>query len=151
MIAVHLLQVPPEGQHLEGEEAPGFLDLADIGAKPAGPVRYDLEVGISGGGVFATGRVAAPVEMTCVACLQPFVFEAVVDPFAAQVEIEGQELVDLTPAVREELLLALPNHPRCDSMAGQSCPYQGLEASGGGTQESAQSAWDQLDKLKTKR
>jgi uncharacterized protein len=151
MIGVHLLQVPPEGQHLEGEEDPGFLDLAEIGAKPAGPVRYDLEVGISGSGVFATGRVAAPVEMTCVACLQPFVYEAVVDPFAAQVEIEGRELVDLTPAVREELLLALPNHPRCDLNEGQSCPYQGPVTSGGGTQESAQSAWDKLDKLKTKR
>jgi uncharacterized metal-binding protein YceD (DUF177 family) len=151
MIGVHLLQVPPEGQHLEGEEDPGFLDLAEIGAKPAGPVCYDLEVGISGSGVFATGRVVAAVEMTCVACLQPFVFEAVVDPFAAQVEIEGRELVDLTPAVREELLLALPNHPRCDSIKGHTCPYQGLQASGGGAQKSAQSAWDQLDKLKTKR
>ena len=151
MIGVHLLQVPDEGQHLEGDEDAGFLDLAAIGAKPAGVVHYALEVGGSGTGVFATGRVAVPVEMTCVACLQPFVYEAVVEPFAVQVEIEGRELVDLTPAVREELLLALPNHPRCDYMVGHSCPYQGLKAGGGGTQESAQSAWDQLDKLKTKR
>ena len=150
MIGVHLKQVPPEGKHLEGEEDPGFLDLAAIGSKAAGPVRYELDVGLSGSGVFATGRVAAPVEMTCVACLQPFVFEAVADPFAAQVEIDGREFVDLTPTVREELLLALPNHPRCDLMSGHSCPYHGLDA-GGGTQESAQSAWDQLDKLKTKR
>ncbi|MFN9945194.1 MAG: hypothetical protein ACK56I_37580, partial [bacterium] len=63
MIGVHLKQVPPEGKHLEGEEDPGFLDLAAIGAKAAGPVRYELEVGLSGGGVFATGRVSAPVEM----------------------------------------------------------------------------------------
>ena len=151
MIGVHLKQIPPEGKRLEGEEDPAFLDLAAIGAKPSGPVRYELDVGLSGGGVFATGRVAAPVEMTCVACLQPFVYEAVTDPFAAQVEIEGRELVDLTPAVREELLLALPNHPRCDLISGHTCPYQRPESSGGGTQESAQSAWDQLDKLKTKR
>ncbi len=151
MIGVHLKQIPPEGKRLEGEEDPGFLDLAAIGAKAAGPVHYELDVGLSGGGVFATGRVSAPVEMNCVACLQPFVYEAVADPFAAQVEIEGRELVDLTPSVREELLLALPNHPRCDLISGHTCPYQGPESSGGGTQESAQSAWDQLDKLKTKR
>jgi uncharacterized protein len=151
MIGVHLLQIPPEGKHLEGQEDSGFLDLAEIGAKAAGPVHYSLEVGLSGSGVFATGRVSVPVEMTCVACLQPFVYEAVADPFATQVEIEGRELVDLTPAVREELLLALPNHPRCDLMSGHSCPYHGLEATGSGAQESAQSAWDQLDKLKTKR
>jgi uncharacterized protein len=114
-------------------------------------VHSDLEVGLSGSGVFATGRVSVPVEMTCVACLQPFVHEAVADHFATQVEIEGRELVDLTPAVREELLLALPNHPRCDLLSGHSCPYHGLEATGGGAPESAPSAWDQLDKLKIKR
>jgi uncharacterized protein len=151
MIGVHLKQVPPEGKRLEGEEDPAFLDLPAIGSKAAGPVRSELDVGLSGGGVFATGRVAVPLEMTCVACLQPFVYEAAADPFAAQVEIEGRELVDLTPSVREELLLALPNHPRCDLISGHSCPYHGLEAGGGGAQESAQSAWDQLDKLKTKR
>jgi hypothetical protein len=36
-------------------------------------------------------------------------------------------------------------------MDGHICPYHGLEATGSGAQESAQSAWDQLDKLKTKR
>ena len=151
MIAVHLRQIPPEGKHLEGEEDAACLDLSEIGAKPAGPVRFALDIGLSGGGLFATGQVSVPVEMHCVACLRPFVFEATVDPFAAQVEIEGRELVDLTPSVREELLLALPNHPRCDSIPGHTCPYHGLAAGGGGAQESAQSAWDQLDKLKINR
>ena len=151
MIAVHLKQIPPEGKHLEGEEDAKCLDLGDIGAKPVGPVAYALDVGLSGGGVFATGQVTVPVEMTCVACLQPFVYEAKVDSFAAQVQIDGRELVDLTPAVREELLLALPNHPRCDLTSGHSCPYQRPDSSGGGPEKSAESAWDQLDKLKLNR
>ncbi len=151
MIGVHLQQLPLDGQHLEGEEDAAFLDLGEIGAKAAGPVRYELEIGLSGGGLFATGRVSAPVEMTCVACLQPFVFEAVVEPFATQVEIDGRELVDLTPLVREDILLALPNHPRCDLNSNHLCPYQRPDVSGGGTQESTDSAWDQLNKLKPKR
>jgi uncharacterized protein len=151
MIGVHLNQLPLGGMHLAGDESPGFLDLEAISAKPAGPVHYELEVGLSGGGVFATGRVAAPVEMTCVACLQPFVFQAVSDPFAAQVQLDGRELVDLTPAVREELLLALPNHPRCDQLPDHRCPYHAPETSGGGEPEKVPSAWDKLEKLKTKR
>lgn len=151
MIGVHLRQIPPEGKHLEGEEDAACLDLGAIGAKPAGPVRYALDIGLSGGGVFATGLVSVPVEMTCVACLQPFVYEAKAEPFAAQVQIDGREFVDLTPPVREELLLALPNHPRCDLNSGHSCPYQRPGSSGGGSQESSESAWDQLDKLKLKR
>ncbi|MBE2181675.1 MAG: hypothetical protein IAE97_14510 [Chthoniobacterales bacterium] len=151
MIAVHLQQIPPEGLHLEGEDDAGFLDLGEIHAKPAGPVRYSLDVGLSGGGLFATGVVSAKVELTCVACLRPFVYEAVADPFAAQVEIDGRELVDLTPWVREELLLALPNHPRCDYLADQSCPFTQPENGGGGAPKNAESAWDQLDKLKIQR
>ena len=150
MIGIHLRQIPPEGKRLEGEEDPGFLDLAAVGAKPAGPVRYELDVGLSGGGVFATGKVSAPVESTCVACLQPFVFEAAADSFAAQAQIDGRELVDLTPFVREELLLALPNHPRCDLISGHRCPYHAPETSGGGAPEPPPSAWDQLEKLKPK-
>ncbi len=148
MIGVHLNQVPPEGLHLEGEENAGFLDLAEIDAEAAGPVRYSLDAGVSGGGVFATGRVSVPVELRCVACLQPFVFEAAVEPFAAQTEIDGREFVDLTPFVREELLLALPNHPRCDLIPDHTCPYQRPEPAGVGTQQTTQSAWGQLDKLK---
>jgi len=151
MIGVHLQQLPSDGQHLEGEEDATFLDLGEIGAKAAGPVLYELDIGLSGGGLFATGRVSAAVEMTCVACLRPFVFEAVVEPFATQVEIDGRELVDLTPLVREDILLALPNHPRCDLNSVSPCPFQSAAKSAGGTQESTESAWDQLDKLKLKR
>lgn len=150
MIGVHLRQIPPEGKHLEGEEDAEFLGLRDVSARAAGPVRYELDAGLSGGGVFATGRVSVAVELTCVACLRPFVFEAEVGDFAAQVEIDGREFVDLTPWVREELLLALPNHPRCDSIPGHRCSYQGPKVSGG-TQGHAPSAWDKLDKLTTKR
>ena len=151
MIGVHLLQIPPDGQHLEGEEDAAFLDLGEIGAKAAGPVRYELDIGLSGGGLFATGRVSVPIEMTCVACLRSFLFAAEVDAFATQIEIEGGELVDLTPAVREDILLALPNHPRCDLNGSSPCPFQSAAKSAGGTQESTESAWDQLDKLKLKR
>jgi uncharacterized metal-binding protein YceD (DUF177 family) len=151
MIGVHILQIPEGGHKLiEGEEDAAFLDLSEIGARATEPVHYALEVGMSGGGVFATGRVTVPVEMTCVACLQPFVFEAVVDPFATQVEVEGREMVDLTPAVREEILLALPNHPRCDFISSHTCPFH-QSAPIGGEPPTAESAWDQLDKLKLKR
>lgn len=151
MIGVHLLQIPHDGKHIEGEEDPSFLELDGIEARATGPVGYSLDVGISGSGVFATGRVRVPLELRCVACLQPFAFAADVDSFAAQVETDGREFVDFTPLVREELLLALPNHPRCDLNSGRHCPYQRPEASGGGNRQTTKSAWDQLDNFKPKR
>lgn len=152
MILVHLNQIPPEGKRLEGEEDATFLDLEAVGARALGPVHYALEVGLSGGGLFATGTLRARVELQCVACLQPFPFEAVVDSFAAQIEIDGRETVDLTPSVREELLLALPNHPRCDWNNGSSCSFKTPEESGRSPDPTAATEiWGELDKLKFNR
>ncbi len=152
MILVHLAQIPPEGKSIQGEEDPGFLELAAVGGRALGPVSYDLEVGLSGGGLFATGRIGVPVELQCVACLNPFRLEVVVDPFAVQLEIDGREAVDLTSSVREELLLALPNHPRCDWNNGSSCSYTPPALTGDppGT-SGAGSIWGELDKLNLNR
>lgn len=151
MIGVHLRQISSEGLRVEGGEDASFLELDGIEQKATGPVGYSLDAGISGGGVFATGRVWVPMELRCVACLRPFRFMAESDSFAAQVEIDGREFVDFSPFVREELLLALPNHPRCDLNGGLHCPYQRPEGSGGGNRRATKSAWDQLDKFKPER
>jgi len=37
-----------------------------------------------------------------------------VEDFATQIELNGRETVDLTDAVREDILLALPPYPHCD-------------------------------------
>ncbi len=151
MIGVHLRQIPPEGKHVEGVEDAAFLELQEIEAQAAGPVHYDLQVGTSEGGVFATGRLSVPLQLRCVACLQPFDFTAEIDSFAMQIEADGREFVDFTPMIREEILLALPNHPRCDLNSGLHCPYQRPEASGGGKRRKSDSAWDQLENFKPER
>jgi len=104
----------PQGDtlHLEGEEDPAGLELEEAEARPLTPLRYSIDVGLSDGGLFATGSLAITLELRCVATLELFPFEVEVDDFAMQMELSGRELVDLTPYVREDILLALPAHPR---------------------------------------
>src|SRR5438105_4621798 len=111
---VHLKQIPPQGLHIEGEESADILDLKDENITPVSPVSYSLDVGLSHGGLFATGHLAADVQFECVSCLEPFVYPVRVENFATQIELGGAETVDLTPQIREYILLALPPHPRCD-------------------------------------
>ena len=102
---VHLRQIPAGGTlHLEGEEDSTPLGLEEAGAEPVGPLEYSLDVGVSEGGLFATGSLVQRVRMTCVSCLEPFERDIVVDPFATQIELEGSELVDLTPEAREDCI-----------------------------------------------
>ena len=151
---VHLRQIPAGGTlHLEGEEEATPLGLEEAGAEPVGPLEYSLDVGLSEGGLFATGSIAQRVRMTCVACLEPFEREIVVDPFATQVELEGSELVDLTPEVREDIHLLLPAHPRCDHGGEKTCPAHfpaGARTTPLQTEMTARPAvWEALDQLNT--
>ena len=46
---VHILQIPQEGLHIEGEEPSSILELNDEIARPTGPITYSLDVGLSDG------------------------------------------------------------------------------------------------------
>jgi uncharacterized metal-binding protein YceD (DUF177 family) len=110
---VHLRQIPAGGTlHIEGEEEAAPLGLEEAGAEPAGPLCYSLDVGLSGGGLFAVGSLRLRVRLRCVVTLDHFEHEIRIDAFAVQKELDGREVVDLTPEVREDIHLALPAHPR---------------------------------------
>jgi DUF177 domain-containing protein len=149
---VHLNQIPPEGLHVEGEEAHDILELEDPIVHVAGPVRYSLDVGVSGSGLFATGSLEIDLELECVRCLEHFNFALKVPAFAMQTELDGRETVDLTPFMREDILLALPSYPHCDWSGEKTCAGPRMRPAG----ESARpvriesKAWDELNKLKIK-
>jgi uncharacterized metal-binding protein YceD (DUF177 family) len=150
---VHLRQIPAGNTlHLEGEEDCSSLGLEEAGAEALGPMEYSLDVGISDGGLFATGRLALRVRMICVSCLEAFERDIVIENFATQVELAGSELVDLTQEVREDIHLLLPAHPRCDQGGEKTCPANfpaGARTTPLQTENAARTEiWGALDKLK---
>ncbi|MHA3775466.1 YceD family protein [Verrucomicrobiota bacterium sgz303538] len=149
---VHILQIPPEGKHYEGEDPNTVLDLHDENVKPVSPVRYDLNVGLSEGGLFATGEVGVDMQLQCVNCLEHFKQPIEVKDFATQVELTGAEMVDLTDPIREDILLALPAHPHCDWNGERVCPgafHQEKETESPEDQSTEKrDVWGALDQLK---
>jgi uncharacterized protein len=145
---IHLQQIPADGLHLEGEEDRDILELADEGIQPAGPLYYSLDVGLSGDGLFVTGRLSLVLELTCVACLDRFPCRVEVPDFAAQIALTGPETVDLTPLLREDMVLALPPYPHCDSDGQRTCRGAALPESYPAPVMSQ--VWSELDKLKIK-
>lgn len=148
---VHLNQIPAEGLHLEGEEKGDILGLVEDGIRQAGPVGYALDVGISEGGLFATGTVAVDLDLECVSCLTRFIYPLRLEGFALQMELDGGEAVDLTPHIREDIVLALPAHPHCDWDGGKVC--EGVKKFTSEPLEPLpeQNVWEELDKLKLRR
>jgi uncharacterized protein len=145
---VHQNQIPHEGLHLEGEDPASILDLHDPAVRPLGPVRWALDIGLSDGGLFATGRLAVDLEMECVSCLRKFTYLLRVEDFATQIELSGPEMVDLTDQMREDILLALPPYPHCDWNGRNVCKGAAREPTE--TPGEPRHTWDELDKLKFK-
>jgi uncharacterized protein len=148
---VHLRQIPDEGLHLEGEGDCPIPELAKEEIICAGPLRYALDVGVSEGSLWANGSLSQPVEVRCVACLEPFVHTIDVPDFAVLTEIGGPEVVDLTPFAREDILLNLPAYPRCDRNGGRVCPAPHAQHQRSDDIEADAAArkpdWSALDKL----
>ena len=146
---IHLRQIPAEGLHLEGEEDCLIPQIDPNEVRCTGPARYRLDAGISEGALWVSGELIQPVELHCVRCLEAFPFEITVKDFAVHTELAGPEEVDLTPFMREDILLNLPAYPHCDREGGRICPVpetitQGDEKS---VLEVRPPDWSTLDKL----
>jgi uncharacterized metal-binding protein YceD (DUF177 family) len=130
------------------------LDLQDDMICPGPEMAYELDVEKIEGAALVRGKVSLPMEYTCVRCLKKFKRPLELDDWAVHLPLTGEDavevsndLVNLTPYLREDTLLALPQHPLCEA----EC--RGLKMPAGSEDPDAlktPSAWDELDKLKLK-
>ncbi|HSU85099.1 MAG TPA: DUF177 domain-containing protein [Chthoniobacterales bacterium] len=147
---IHLRQIPAGGLHLEGEEDCPIPQLNPEDVRCAGPLRYVLDLGISEGALWVNGEITQPVELRCVRCLETFRFDIAVKDFAFHTELEGPEQVDLTPFMREDILLNLPAYPHCDREGGRACPVPEkiVKTDEKAVLEARPPDWSALDRLK---
>jgi uncharacterized protein len=154
---IYVRQIPADGLHLEGEESEDILQLDEPEhVRALGSLRYSLEIGLSEGGLWATGTLEMDLELQCVRCLEMFSYPVRVEDFALQMDLEAEETIDLTPLLREDILLALPSYPRCDWSGERICPADlEVQENAGRPEQSDEnghgpsSAWQTLDQLKT--
>jgi uncharacterized metal-binding protein YceD (DUF177 family) len=159
-ITFNLRHLEKRELRLVGEVPASELDLVDADEmiQVNEPVRYDLLLERLSDSVLVQGQLHCTLSCQCVRCLRPFTFELELKPWTRDLALTGEErvpvsndCVDLTPYVREDTLLAFPQHPLCEA----DCP--GLRETGGDSNESASverpvseasSAWAELNKLK---
>jgi uncharacterized protein len=157
-LIVNLRQLEKSDVILRGELPVDELDLdpRDEMIRVTRPLRHELEVQLLDGSLLIRGSLRLTLECRCVRCLKPFERELVLDPWACHLPLEGGEPVpivndyaDLTPCVREYMLLEFPRHPLCQpECRGLEKTKTGRAKSAGGRDELIPSAWAELDKLK---
>jgi len=157
MLKVNLRHLEADAIHLQGELAVADLDLGvhDELVHADRPLRYDLSVELLHDAILATGSLVLPLECECARCLKKFKTELKLAGWAAHLPLEGEDkvpvendCVDLTPFVREDILLDFPQHPLCKpDCAGLKKKAVRKAAAG---EEPAAAVWATLDKLKLK-
>jgi|SRR5579863_5362361 len=107
---------------LKGELTPEELELTEIDElmRISGPVRYDLEALKMEKSVLVQGRLELTLDCECARCLKSFTRELELPDWKCLLSLEGEDAVpvagdcvDLTPQIREDILLELPQRPLC--------------------------------------
>jgi uncharacterized metal-binding protein YceD (DUF177 family) len=158
-IKVNLRHLEEEGVELEGESSPEDLELdtKDEAIQAKRPLHYELQVEELEDSLLVQGRLELVLDCECVRCLKNFPYKLTLDPYTLHLPLQGDEaapvagdFVDLTPYIREDILLELPRHPHCKPECGG---LAGMSPAANSTTESAPSEgkvspWDELNKLK---
>jgi uncharacterized protein len=154
LIPLNLTRLQKKSQLIEGELSPEELaiDPLDELIHITQPLSYSLNADWMEEAALVQGNVELPVEYECSRCLKRFVESVELTGYALHLPLKGEEsveiiddCVDLTPFLREDILLGLPQHPLCRS----NCP--GIAPDDTETEKSGQPgdpAWSQLDNLK---
>ncbi len=147
--------------HLVGEEPPESMhwEIHDTCIEARQSLDYDLRAELMEKEVFVEGWIETVLDCVCVRCLEPFEYSLRLEAWSCLLALEGEdavtlvdESVDLTPHIREDSLLALPQHPlcrpECPGIAAGQPKEPGLKRPASDEAPGVSSAWSVLDKLK---
>jgi len=144
---------------LEGKLPVAELDIETLDplVRLGRPLRHKLTVEQLEQQLLVRGELELVLECECVRCLKPFPHVLRLEDWVACVPLAGEDTapveadcVDLTPFVREDILLAFPQHPLCrpDCPGLAAADLEKANTQSGEGPGAASAAWAELDKLK---
>lgn len=146
---------------LKGELGTDIFQIENDGdVRSIGPITCDFLTSVCGDHLIVDGRLTVPTQLRCVGCLEDFPYLWELSDYHAEIVIEDDHALDLTEHIRDDILLKIPNYPRCTDgeLQDKICPMNGpfsFESKGeaapadetGGDQPP--DVWDALENLDT--
>jgi uncharacterized metal-binding protein YceD (DUF177 family) len=158
-LKIDLRNLPADGLDIEGT-----LPTSFFGLEPQDNIRaissptYALNLIRDDGKLVITGELCADFSLDCGRCAEPFDYRMEILDYETELPIEGEgSIIDLTEAIRDDILVALPPYPRCEdgNIEPRECPAIGRFESVPAAlpDEPAKSdpaVWNVLDQLKNR-
>ena len=146
-------RIPVDGETLQGIEPPSIMDLHETDVTFDSDIEYDLYAQIQGSALLVTGKLRAPAKFICSRCLQKFPETVRVNAFVFHRELKGEDFVDLTENLREDIILELPQRALCQQNCKGLCPVCGKDLNEGVCRckpAKGDLRWHALDQIKLK-
>lgn len=159
-LLINLRHLETKNVILKGDLPVAELEIEAIDSliHPGAAVAYDLEAQRLENNLLIQGKVHLPLNCECGRCLKEYRCDIDFPDWACHLPLEGEDkvelqgdFVDLTPYLREDILLAFPQHPLCDADCKglpKGAAAKVKKVSGAGKFEEKPAAWAELDKLK---
>ncbi|MEO6035103.1 MAG: YceD family protein [Verrucomicrobiota bacterium] len=158
-LTINLRHLEHNDLALKGELPAVDLELEQVDEliHAANPLHYELTVQRLDDNLLVQGDLSLTVEFECARCLKSFSRKLEFKNWSVHLPLAGEDkaevlgdCVDLTPYIREDILLAFPQHPLCERECGglKTKPSNRAKSSNGAKQMEESSAWAELNKLK---
>jgi uncharacterized metal-binding protein YceD (DUF177 family) len=123
-LQIDVRNIDVEEKDFDGEIPAQVFEMDnDPLARPESGLRYHVHIQLAGKELVATGQLDADFRLRCSKC-GDFFSTCIRSPSFLQAYdlSEGVEILDLTPDLREDLLLEVPAYPACADATSGTCP-----------------------------
>lgn len=155
-LVIPLEDFPETGLKLSGELDSAILALDSADLQYSAGIHYELHAQVFDRELLVRGSLSLPCSMRCVRCLDSFDYCITTPSFSLTFELGDSPALDITDALREELILAIPPYPKCEFVDKEcqildlnrdfrldKAPPSGVDSA----TPSSKSVWDALDHL----
>ena len=150
---INVKRIPPDGETLSGTDPASIMDLEEPDVHFDHDVEYKFHAQLQGNALLVTGTVRTPATLRCSRCLRVFEQPLNVVQFIFHHELRGEDFVDLTAQMREDIILELPQRALCAEGCKGLCPRCGKDLNQGSCrckQSKGDLRWHALDNLNLK-
>ncbi len=149
---VEVDRISPDGEVVEATSPLPEADVAQVGVWFDRPVHVKLKLSVVNRVFVAMGSYETELTMECHRCLKRFTHQAASTDYIWEqpVQLSGDEIIDLTEGIREDIMLRLPLKNLCSEDCKGLCPMCGKDLNEGpcGCEPvRPPSAFDELDTL----
>ena len=150
---INVKTIPVDGETLEGREPAAIMDFADPEMLFEHEVEYRVQAQIQGNALLVAGTLSTTVSLRCSRCLKKIARPLRVKEFVVHRELLGDDFVDLTDNLREDIILELPQRALCQTDCQGLCPVCGKDLNEGVCRcnpSQGDMRWHALDQVKLK-